>query len=132
MHDARGVSGLQRIEHTQHQLHSFARRQGAAGAQVIGERAPGNVLEHEVGLLLVDVGFEHRHDVRVGQPAHAARLVQPVVHRRGIGAGGWLHQLDGDFSLEPRVEAQPHRRLGALAQHATQLEAAEVRRAGVR
>ena len=56
-------------------------------ADALGQRRPGDVLEHQVGLAVVHVGLEHRHDVRMGQPADVARLVQPVADRRGVAVG---------------------------------------------
>jgi hypothetical protein len=116
---------LQRVEHAQHQRQRLVRRQAAARLQVLGERAAGHVFEDEVGAAVLHVGLEHRHDVRVREPADAARLLQPVrdVLRVDLGAGG--DHLHRHLALQPRIEAEPDRRLRALAEDAAQFEAAE-------
>ena len=125
MDDAALVRGAQRVEHAEHQRHRLARRQGAAVlAQMGAERGTLDVLEHQVrptAGLLGFVGLEHRHDVRVRQAADRARFVQPGPD--GVAVG--LEQLERHFTLEPRVVGQPDHRLGAAAEFAQQLEAAD-------
>ena len=123
--DARGVGRMQRVEHAEHERGGLVRRQGATRLDQLRERRAGDVLEHEVGLALLHVGFEHRHDIRVRQTADAARLAQPLAHGDRIDRRVGMHQLDGDLALEALVEAEPHRCLGALAQYAAEFEAAE-------
>ena len=119
-----GLMGhFERVEHARHHLDRLAHRQRATRPQVRRERAARHVFEDEIRLLLVHVAFEHRHDVRVVEPAHAARFLEPLARRGGIGAG--QHQLDGHLALQPRVERQPHGGLRALAKLAAQLEAAQ-------
>jgi prevent-host-death family protein len=66
----------------------------------------------------VCIGLEHRHDVGVGQAADGARLVQPFVHRHGVGIRA--QQLLGHLAVQPRVMRQPDGGLRALAQAAQQ------------
>ena len=58
--------------------------QGAALAHGFGQRRAGHVLEHQPGLRALLVGLEHRHDVRMRQPADGTRFVQPLADRLGI------------------------------------------------
>ncbi len=120
--------GVQGVEHAQHHGHRFGGGQGATGLEVLRQRRPGNVLEHEVRLVFVQVGLEHRHDVRVREPAHAARFLQPLAHGgRSSGRFG-PHQLDRHFTFEARVEAQPHGGLSAFAENTLQVEPAQFHR----
>ena len=128
MHHARGVCGLQRVEHAEHQRERLVRRQCATRAQMLGERASRNEFEDEVGLPVVHVGLEHRHDVRVGEAADAARLLQPGGHVLRIGVGTGAQQLDRNLAFEAGGEAEPDGRLGPLAQLAPKFEAAEASR----
>ena len=128
MHHASGVRGVQGIEHAQQHGHRFGGGQGAARLQVLCQRRPGHVFEHEVGLVFVQVGFEHRHDVLVREPAHAARFLQPLAHGGRVGCGVGPHQLDRHVPFEACVEAQPHGGLSAFAENTLQFEPAKFHR----
>lgn len=125
MHNARRVRGRQRFQHAQHQRDSVARRQRAALAQQLGERATRHQFVDEVRLLIVLIGLEQRHDMGVGQAAHAARFLQPLTHQRAVGVGGAVQHLDRHLAFKPGVETEPHRGLGAFSEDADQREAAE-------
>ena len=128
VHHARSVRGMQRVENAQHHRDGFGRGQGAARLEVLRERRAGHVFEDEVRLLLVQVGLEDRHDVRMREPAHAARFLQPQIHVGRVRGGIGAHQLDRDFAFEARVEAEPHSGLCAFAEHPLEFEAAEFHR----
>jgi hypothetical protein len=97
----------------------------AALAQVLRQRRPGDVREHQVGSALGLVGLEHRHQVRVRQSHHRARLVQPLVDRGRVARV--LQQLERHLAIEPIVVRKPDRRLRAAAEFAQQREAGDAR-----
>jgi len=116
VHDTRLVGGMQTIEHIHHERYGIMRGTAPLLGQVLGQRASGHVLEHDVGLRALHIGLEHRHDVGVGQTPHVAGLAQPLLQHGGVLVLHGAHQLDGHLALQARVQRQPHGGLGAPAQ----------------
>ena len=123
MHDAALVRRRECVQHAQQHRHGLLGREGGLLAAGLCQRGAFDVLKDEVALALVLVGFEHGHDVGVGQAADRARLGQPFV--QGLGVGGRVEQLERDLAVQARVVRQPHRGLRAAAQYTLQHKAAE-------
>ena len=94
--------------------------------EALGQSLTGHVLEDQVGLLLVHIGFKHRHDVGVRQAADTARLLQPLLDGRRLLLGHRLHLLDGNLALQARVKCQPDLCLCPLPQQSLELKTADM------
>ena len=116
VHDARLVGGVQAIKHIHHKRHGIVGRAAPLLGQVLGQRASGHVLEHDVGLRALHIGLKHRHDAGVSQTPHVAGLAQPLLQHGGVLVLHGAHQLDGHLALQARVQRQPHGGLDAPAQ----------------
>ena len=125
VHDASRMGDLQAVEHIHHQRHGVVGRAPALLRQVFRQGPARHILEHNLGLAPLHIGFKHRHDEGVGQRTHVARLAQPGVQRQSILVLHRAHELDGHLALQAGIEGQPHRGLGAAPQHPQQFKAAQ-------
>jgi len=123
VHDTRRMGHGHGIQHIHHQHYGLARSHGTALLEDLVQRTAGYVLKHQIGLLVLDVGFVHRDDIGMLDPPDTARLVQPVGHGLGVGAAVRAHDLDRDFPLQTRVKRQPDGGLGTLAEDLAQFKA---------
>ena len=105
VHDAVRVRGLQRRRDLLGELDGLHRRGRAAGREERRERAPLDVLHHDVLRVAVGAGVEDAHDVRVVQARRGLRLTAEPRDESGVAVERVEEDLDRDGAVERRVEA---------------------------
>ena len=73
-----GMRAHQGFQYLDRQRHRFKGRQGTALIDQRRQRLAPHIFKHQVGLLVLHVGFKNRNDMGVGQAANVARLLQPA------------------------------------------------------
>ena len=79
-------------------------RQPAEPADAVLERLALDVLEDDVGPVLVLAGVDHAHDVRVRELRDRPRLAPEALQLVGVGGHLPVQELDGDPAFEVDVE----------------------------
>ena len=118
--DALGMRCGQRVQHLQQHAHRLAQRPRRALRAGLRQRRALHVLEDEVGPAVGLVGLEHRHDVRVHQPARRARALQPAGHAGRLERR--RQHLDDHAAVQPRIVGQPGGGVFVAGQYSQQVE----------
>ena len=127
--DAVAVGAFHGVEDQQHHLDGARRRHAPLTAQVLGQAAALDVLEHQIGIAVLLAGVEDRHDVGMAQLADRARLVHQRLLARLVPALQ-VQRLDGDLALQVGVMGQVDDALRPGAENAEDVEFADFLRVG--
>ncbi len=112
--DAAAVRGAERAGDLDRVGERLVDGQRARPADAVLERLPLDVLEDDVGALVVLARVDHADDVRVAELGDGARLAPEALELVRIGRDLAVHHLDGDRAFERRVERAVDRRHAAV------------------
>ena len=124
MHDAGAVRGLQPAGDLQRQAQGFGQRQRPA-AQALAQGDPLDQLADQQLAALHLRDLMDGEDVRMVERRDGERLAAETADALGIVRQVRRQELDGDPSLEVRIDRQVHRSHAARADLLQQLEAAQ-------
>ena len=123
MNDACDMGHRHRIQHIHHDRYGLLWRHGTVCLEPMVQSGAGYVFKDQIRVLVVNVGFIHGNDIGMFDPAHTARLVQPLRQCARIRTLLGSHDLDGNFALHAGIKRQPDRRLRTATQDFAQFEA---------
>jgi hypothetical protein len=117
VHDPQAVGGPQRVQHLQEQQRGLVRRDRALELESIGQRAPLQILHHDVVTFLVLTQIVDPHHVRMIERRQRPSLgAQPLAADLAVAlrlprvrGRGRQQQLERGVAIEQQVVDEPHR-----------------------